>query len=80
MCEEINEDQETIRIMAAHLFAYVRSLIKDERVIVTIVRESLEALDRTKITGKENIKSFLVTCAHDYSLNYLKKKQNAICT
>lgn len=72
MCEEIDEYDETVRIMSAHLFAYVRSLIKDERVIVTIVRESLESLDRMKIAGKENIKSFLVTCAHNYSLNYLK--------
>ena len=73
MNEEFDAEESFMMCMCAHLFSFVRSLIKDERVIATVVRESLESLERNHVEGESNIKSYLMATAKRFSMNYLKK-------
>lgn len=75
MCDEAEIEDWYIMSASANLFSYVRSLIKDEKAVITIVRESLEAMYRAKIQGEANIRSFLKTTARNYSLNFLKQER-----
>lgn len=70
----IEEEDEFLEQMGGFLCSHVRQLIKNESVVVRIVKESFESMATIKIVGRDNIKAFLVTTARKYSMNYLKQQ------
>lgn len=72
--EMIQEEDDFLEQMGGLLCSHVRQLIKDESVIVRIVKESFESMRDQRVRGKDNIKSYLVSTAHSFSLNYLKSR------